>query len=61
MIDRHNRCRQVDLRLETTYGTHDWSMRLNLSILGMIIVDSWLVYAGARGELRRMKQSEFYE
>ena len=61
MIDRHNRSRQADLPFETTYGTHDWAMRLNLTLLGMVIVDSWLVYAGARGELRRMKQSEFYE
>lgn len=42
-IDRHNRCRQDDLRLEQKLGTHDWSLRVNLSVLGMCIVDSWLL------------------
>lgn len=42
-IDRHNRYRQDDLRLEQKLGTHDWSLRVNLSVLGMCIVDSWLL------------------
>ena len=29
-VDRHNRCRQDDLRLENKLFTHDWSMRVNL-------------------------------
>ena len=32
-IDRHNRCRQDDQRLERKLGTHDWSMRVNISLL----------------------------
>jgi hypothetical protein len=60
-IDRHNRCRQADLGLERPYVTHNWSMRTNFSLLGMIVVDSWLLYTGARGRVRTMVQSEFYE
>jgi len=33
--DRHNRCRQDDLRLEHKLVTHDWSMRVKMSLLGM--------------------------
>ena len=48
-IDRHNRCRQADLCLEKKIGTLDWSMRVNMSILGMCIVDSWLAYKTCNG------------
>jgi hypothetical protein len=63
MIDRHNRCRQDDLMLEKKLGTMDWSMRVNMSILGMIIVDTWLAFDGCtRAELNgRVKQTKFYE
>jgi hypothetical protein len=61
MIDRHNRCRQDDLMLERKFAAVDWSVRVGHSLLGMTIVDSWLLYVGARGELRTMKQREFYE
>jgi len=44
MIDRHNRCRQDDLCLERKLVTHKWSMRVNMSIFAMIVVDTWLVY-----------------
>jgi len=60
-IDRHNRCRQDDLRLEHNYGTHDWSSRVNLSILGMCVVDSWMLYSGSRGHADRPIQAHFYE
>jgi hypothetical protein len=60
-IDKHNRCRQADLGLERAYVTHDWSMRTNFSLLGMLVVDTWLLYTGARGRVRTMVQSEFYE
>jgi hypothetical protein len=42
MTDRHNRCRQDDLMLKKKLGTMDWSMQVNMIILGMIIVDTWL-------------------
>jgi len=46
-VDQHNRCRQDDLRLEQKFGTHDWSLRVNLSLLGMCLVDAWLLHTGA--------------
>lgn len=59
-IDQHNRCRQDDLRLERKLVTHDWSKRVGLSILGIIIVDSWLLYKGARAGEGRV-QRRYYE
>jgi hypothetical protein len=61
MIDRHNRCRQADLMLERKFFTLDWSVRVGHSLLGMFIVDSWLLYVGARGKLRSINQRELYE
>lgn len=60
-IDRHNRCRQDDLRLEHKLGTHDWSLRVNLTLLGMCLVDAWLLYSGARAGLAHLSQNAFYE
>jgi len=60
-IDRHNRCWQDDLRLEHRLVTHDWLMRVNLSLLGMCVVDAWMLYSEARGGTATLKQSEFYE
>ena len=39
-IDRHNRLRQDELELERSIGTHNWSKRVNMSIFGMIVVDT---------------------
>jgi len=60
-IDRHNRCRQDDLRLERKLGTPDLSMRLNISLLGIGIVDAWLLHRGARGPAASLLQADFYE
>ena len=61
-IDQHNRARQDDLMLERKLGTHDWSKRLNSSLLAMCIVDAWLAYHGCRGgALCSTTQHEFYE
>lgn len=46
-IDSHNRGRQADLMLERKLGTKRWDFRLNCSLLGMLIVDSWLM--GVKG------------
>jgi len=59
-IDRHNRCRQDDLRLDHKLGTHDWSQRVNISLLGVCIVDALLLHSGARGPAS-LKQAAFYE
>ena len=60
VIDRHNRCRQGDLMLEQKFATADWSMRVDCSIIGMIIVDSWLVYKGCGSVRLDMAQTDFY-
>jgi len=60
-IDRHNRCRKDDLRLEQKLGTHDWSQRLNLSLLGVCIVDAWMLHSGARGPAASRTQATFHE
>jgi len=60
-IDRHNRCRQDDLMLEKKFGTHDWSKQVNISLLGICIVDSWLVFKGCRGGVNcETPQQDFY-
>lgn len=59
-IDKHNRCRQDDLRLERKLVSQDWSKRVGISILGIVIVDSWLLYTDARGGEGRTKR-KFYE
>jgi hypothetical protein len=61
MIDRHNRCRQDDLMLERKVGTHHWSFRVNCSLLGVIVVDAWLLYSGGRGSRASLEQRSFYE
>jgi hypothetical protein len=57
-IDQHNRARQNDLKLEKKLQTHDWSKRVALSILGMIIVDTWNVYSQATCRATRTLELE---
>ena len=45
-IDRHNRCRQDDFKLEKKFRVKEWSQRVNTSLLAMCIVDAWLLYKG---------------
>ena len=61
-IDKHNRLRQDDLRMEKKIETKDWSMRVNLSIFSMIVVDTWLVFSAMRNTPRRVElnQKELY-
>jgi hypothetical protein len=59
-IDQHNSCRQDDLQLERKYATTSWSMRVNMTHLGIVIVDSWLLCLGDRGAIAG-SQSDFYE
>jgi hypothetical protein len=47
--------------LERKYVTHDWSMRVNLSLLDMCIVDAWLLHSAPRSAARTMLQHQFYE
>eukprot|EP00170_Pyropia_yezoensis_P002952 contig_12388_g2959 len=50
-----------DLKLEHKFVTQDWSMRINLSLLGICIVDSWMLYGGAQGVAADLSQAQFYE
>ena len=57
-IDRHNRCRQDSLQLERKIGTLNFDMWVNTTLLGMMIVDTWLVYSKATGTTELEK--DFY-
>ena len=57
-VDQHNRHRQATLKLETKLKTTDWSKRVNMTLLGITIVDTWLAWSQATGS--KCTQSEFY-
>jgi hypothetical protein len=63
-VDQHNRDRQHTLGIETKLRTNDWSMQVNMSILSMIIVDSWKAYSqltfGLDSDAPDENQKEFY-
>jgi Transposase IS4 len=63
-IDQHNRDRQDTLGIERKLKTHDWSLRVNLTIFGMIVVDTWKVYSqlsfGEEDDNQRESQKNFY-
>ena len=44
--------------IENKIGTKDWSMRINLSLVSICIVDSWLAFKQATGT--SSTQAEFY-
>jgi len=60
-IDRLNRCTQDDLQLEHKLVTHNRSIRVIMSLLGICIVDSWLLFAEARGAAPGLNQDGYYE
>jgi hypothetical protein len=47
--DQHNRTRQDDLATGRKLVTQDWSKRVNLSVLSMIIVDTYLAHKHCTG------------
>ncbi|KAI2491610.1 Transposase IS4 [Fragilaria crotonensis] len=60
-IDKHNRYRQDDLRVEKKIETHNWAMRVNLSIFAMVVVDTWLVFNAFKNQRDvLLNQKEFY-
>ncbi len=61
MIDRHNRIRADELRMDRNLGTKDWAKRFNLSILGIICVDAYLLFKGVvHSSNRTMSCLEFF-
>jgi hypothetical protein len=59
-IDQSNQDQQVTLKLERKFKTHDWIDRVNHSIFGMSIVNTWLVYSQCTQETEE-DQGAFYE
>lgn len=57
-IDQHNRHRQGSLNLEKKLQVKDWAKRVNTSIFGMIVVDTWLVFDGCTDA--KETQKDFY-
>ena len=57
-VDKHNRHRQDTLKLEKKVETHSWDKRVNFSILGICIVDTWLAYQLATNT--KTPQRDFY-
>jgi hypothetical protein len=61
-IDQHNRCRQDDLQLVRKIQTVEWHRRVGVSLLGICVVDAWLVFKAAQGRGKdRGAQRSFYE
>ena len=60
MIDRHNCSRQQVLNIEKKFGTKSWDMRVNLSILSMIIMDTWCVFNEIMGKRNKDTEDIFY-
>jgi hypothetical protein len=62
-IDNHNRDRQATLQMERKFKTHDWSMRVNMSIFAICVVDAWRVWTrinASEGERQSETQKVFY-
>ena len=49
VVDRHNRCRQIDLKLETKLVTKNSSKRINMSLLSICIINTWFAYSDVLG------------
>jgi Transposase IS4 len=47
-IDQHNRLRQASLKLETKLKTTMWNRRVNMSLFGMTVVDSYDLAKGCQ-------------
>ena len=64
LIDRHNRSRQDNLKLERKVLTKDWSKRFNLTVVGVYTVDAWKTFDACQKEWaneRSLTEAEFYD
>jgi Transposase IS4 len=48
-IDQHNKLRQASLRLETKMRTTLWHRRVNITLFGMTVIDSFDLAKGCQG------------
>jgi len=60
-VDQHNRIRQDDLKLERKVQTLDWSKRVNLSVLGIICVDTLHMWSSATDNQQKTKDDFFIQ
>jgi len=58
-IDQHNRHRQASLMLEKKLITRNWNVRVNQTLFGMSVVDSFLLMQGCQGNW--LVQRLYYE
>ena len=58
-IDQHNWLRQSSIMLETKLKTTQWWRRVNNSIFGMCVVDSFLMAQGSQGGTKWNSSSEY--
>ena len=58
-IDMHNKVRS-ECGIERCFGTHDWSIRVNLGILGMLFTDAWLLYSATCGRNNNHNTHTFF-
>jgi len=62
MIDRHNRCRQAGLMLEKKIKVQTFDKRVNLSLFGMVVVDSLHLFQKIRqGSAANISERAFFE
>src|SRR5210317_412382 len=59
-VDQHNRHRQDTLQLERKLKCHSWHVRVGISILGIIITDTWMVYKRATRTAETQKTFHSY-
>lgn len=59
-IDQHNRKRQDDLKLERKVHTVSWNKRVNMSLFGMMVVDSYLLAQGCNGHTFWASPNQFF-
>jgi hypothetical protein len=57
-VDQHNWHRMDTLNIEKKIETKEWSRRVNMSILGMCMVDTWLALSQATAS--QCLQTDFY-
>ena len=57
-VDNNDRYRQSSLMIKRKLGAKDWSMRINMSLFAICIVDTCLAYKLSTGT--KETQAEFY-
>ena len=60
IIDAHNRIRQDSMDLEKTIRLKEWSFRINATLLGMILTDTWLLYKFGTAGREQLKPHPFW-